>query len=238
MKKFIITLCVMLQSAAYTQEALGEVVGTILDEKSREALVGAHVFIVDQTKKYQALSDADGRFRITAIPAGSYLLSIRILGDTMQNIPVEVPLDGFFQTGEIYFSPSTIILSTAKIKPNKGDLKLEYGYQPSASISYRDYEKSPLKFSPKAMVVALSSEVKMDENGDLMFRGARKGDMVYLMDGVKSNDISGIPSAAVGRMMVYTGGIPAKYGDTLGGVVVLETKSYFDLYREWERSKF
>jgi hypothetical protein len=33
-------------------------------------------------------------------------------------------------------------------------------------------------------------------------------------------------------MVIYTGGIPAKYGDTMGGVVVLETKGYFDLLRE------
>jgi hypothetical protein len=35
-------------------------------------------------------------------------------------------------------------------------------------------------------------------------------------------------------MMVYTGGLPAKYGDILGGAVILETKSYFDLYRQWQ----
>jgi hypothetical protein len=37
--------------------------------------------------------------------------------------------------------------------------------------------------------------------------------------------------------MVYTGGLPAKYGDTLGGVVVMETKGYFDLYRQWEANE-
>jgi len=34
-------------------------------------------------------------------------------------------------------------------------------------------------------------------------------------------------------MEAYTGGIPAKYGDTTGGVVILETLSYFDLYNAW-----
>jgi hypothetical protein len=29
-------------------------------------------------------------------------------------------------------------------------------------------------------------------------------------------------------MRVYSGGIPAKYGDCSGGVIVIETKSYFD----------
>jgi hypothetical protein len=35
-------------------------------------------------------------------------------------------------------------------------------------------------------------------------------------------------------MMVYTGGLPAKYGDTMGGAVVVETKSYFELLRNYQ----
>ena len=38
----------------------------------------------------------------------------------------------------------------------------------------------------------------------------------------------GIPGIAVGSVKVYTGGIPAAYGDVTGGVIVVETKSYFD----------
>jgi outer membrane receptor protein involved in Fe transport len=43
-----------------------------------------------------------------------------------------------------------------------------------------------------------------------------------------------VPGSSIGGVTVYTGGIPAKYGDTTGGVIILETKSYFDLYREWK----
>jgi hypothetical protein len=80
----------------------------------------------------------------------------------------------------------------------------------------------------------MSSEVKLSEDGELMFRGARKGDMIYVLDGIKSNEVFNAPSCSIARMMVYTGGLPAKYGDILGGAVILETKSYFDLYRQWQ----
>ena len=85
----------------------------------------------------------------------------------------------------------------------------------------------------KTLATSMSSEIKVDDDGQLMFRGARKGDMIYMVDGIKANDVVNIPSSAIGNMMVYTGALPAKYGDTLGGVVVVETKSYFDLYRAW-----
>jgi outer membrane receptor protein involved in Fe transport len=45
-----------------------------------------------------------------------------------------------------------------------------------------------------------------------------------------------IPSSAIGSISVYTGGLPAKYGDTTGGVVVIETKSYMDLYNASSRN--
>jgi hypothetical protein len=43
-----------------------------------------------------------------------------------------------------------------------------------------------------------------------------------------------IPGRAIGSIIAYSGGIPAKYGDFTGGVVVIETKSYFDWLVEQE----
>ena len=58
---------------------------------------------------------------------------------------------------------------------------------------------------------------------------------MYIVDGVK---ITGgrptLPSASIQAMRVYTGGVPAKYGDVLGGVIMVETKSYFDYYSIWK----
>ena len=116
-------------------------------------------------------------------------------------------------------------------------MKLEYGSLPIKELTTEEIEKSPAKFSVASLATTMSSEVKMSEDGELMFRGARKGDMIYMLDGIKSNDVNNVPSCAIGRMMVYTGGLPAKYGDTLGGAVVVETLSYFDLYRQWEREE-
>jgi hypothetical protein len=44
----------------------------------------------------------------------------------------------------------------------------------------------------------------------------------------------GIPGQAIGSLKVYTGGVPARYGDLSGGVIVVETKSYFDLSQQYK----
>ena len=57
--------------------------------------------------------------------------------------------------------------------------------------------------------------------------------MCSFVDGVKlGSRFSGVPNEAINSFSVYTGGIPAKYGDVTGGIVAIETKSYFDLYQQ------
>lgn len=217
------------------QEALGEVLGEIVDKKSGFPLVDAHVYIDDNGRRYQAKTDLDGRFRISAVPSGVYRLNIRYQEDTLKGIRVEVPLDGFFNTGLISFT-SNIQEHDAVVFKYRDQVRLIDGNLPTTSLTSKEIDKSPLKFDVKGLVASMSSEVRMTEDGELFFRGARKGDMIYLVDGVKTVNLSSVPGVSIGKMMVYTGGLPAKYGDTLGGVVVIESKSYFDLFRAWQAS--
>ncbi len=233
MKKLILCCALIFSGGAFSQGAPGEVVGNVVAKKTGEVIYGAQVFIVDQDRKYQAITDADGRFRISAIPAGKYLMNVKYYSDTMQGIPVTVTMDGIHNAGIIKFESGVLELMAATVTANDR-IKLVYGSLPIKELTYEEIEKSPVKFDVKSLVTTMSSEVKLSDDGELMFRGSRKGDMLYLLDGIKGREINNLPSCAIGRMMVYTGGLPAKYGDTLGGVVVLETKSYFDLYRNWE----
>jgi hypothetical protein len=237
MKKLLFFGWLTITQVVFGQEALGEVVGTVVEEKSGAIVYGAQVFITDQVKKYQAITGPDGRFRILAIPAGKYQLNIKYALDTLSGIPVNVPMDGICNAGTIKFISGVLNLGPVDASANGKGIKLEYGFLPVKALTSEEIERSPDKFNIKNLVISMSPDVKVSEDGELMFRGARKGDMVYMMDGMKSNEVSTVPSCAIGRVMVYTGGLPAKYGDTLGGVVVMETKGYFDLYRQWEATE-
>jgi hypothetical protein len=235
MKKFIIlSVLILTAGLVKAQGAPGEVVGYVLDNGTKAGVYGAQVFILDQDRKYQSITDADGKFRISAIPAGTYSMNIKYFGDTMSNIQVKVPMDGIYNAGDIAFKSGVLNFLAIDVKADDGSIKLQYGELPVKELTSEEIGQSSSKFSVKGLVTSMTSEVRMTEDGELVFRGARKGDMLYMMDGIKATDVGNVPSAAIGRMMVYSGGLPAKYGDTLGGVVVMETKSYFDLYREWE----
>jgi hypothetical protein len=46
------------------------------------------------------------------------------------------------------------------------------------------------------------------------------------VDNVKIIGELNVPAGAIAEIIVYSGGIPARYGDVTGGVVVITTKSY------------
>jgi len=230
MKKIFTVWMLVLAGSTFGQQATGDILGTIISKKTNEVVIGAKAVVEDNGKKYQAMSDVDGRFRITEIPTGKYLLKIFYFGDTMSNILCDVPIEAYCNLGIIEFESKIIALDVVTVKPK---LKLIMGSLPVKELTSTEISKSPIKFDVKLMASSMSSEIRVDDDGQLMFRGARKGDMIYVIDGIKCSEVFNVPSCSINRMMVYTGGLPAKYGDTLGGAIVVETKGYFDLYRAW-----
>lgn len=85
------------------------------------------------------------------------------------------------------------------------------------------------KFQLTEIVSGMTSDV-IPNDTKLQFQGARTGESLQLIDGVKTLNFVSIPSASMRSIQIYEGFIPAKYGDTNSGVVVIETLGYFDLF--------
>lgn len=233
-KKMMMSFFLLLTGTLFGQTNLGEVIGTVVDKQTNQPIYDAVAFIETAGTKYQVRTEYDGRFRISGIPSGTYILQIRQYEDTMKNIIVQVPIDGFYQAGTIKFDSKIVTMAAMDAGYDKNRIRLISGDLPVRTLTAEEIDKSPLKFDVKGLIASMSSEIRLGDDGSLAFRGARKNDMLYLVDGVKTSNIGSVPGCSIGSMMVYTGGLPAKYGDTMGGVVVMESKSYFDLYRQWE----
>ncbi len=230
MRKLILAAILALPGMSSAQGAFGEVIGTVVYEDSMWV---SNAVVQTETNGvvYKDLTDSRGRFRISAIPAGKYTFMIIKDEDTMHYVKAEVSMDGIENLETIVFKTANVLEAVVVTQTIR---LLNYGVHTDIKITASDIKHCSVKFDMAALVASMSSEVKQAADGQLIFRGARKGDMVYMIDGVKTNGVYNIPSAAIAGVTVYTGGIPAKYGDTTGGVVVMETKSYFDLYREWK----
>ncbi len=222
-----------LAGMSFGQVTFGDVIGTVIQYKTNEPIWDARVFILDQDKAYNSRTDIDGRFKISAVPSGTYQVLVCKNGDTLKATIVSVKPEQLADAGTITYTNNVMELPSVIIGTSEQGIKLVKGFLPLPTLSAKEIEKSPLKFSLNAMVSSMTSDVKMADDGSLVFRGARKGDMIYYVDGMKIYGELNLPSTAINNMMVYSGGLPAQFGDTTGGVVAIESKGYFDLLREY-----
>lgn len=213
------------------QVTSGTLRGQITDDNS-VTIPAASIFLEGQGTIIKQKTDLDGRFKMTAIKPGLYTLKAFAFGkDTTIISAVEIRPESLTELGEVELQMATIMGKTTEIVYHPPLIPIDHKIE----IPLSDIDNSPFVQDPKKMFAASNSDIVMLEGSDKMIiRGSRPGDVIYYVDGVKSADLNGVPGVGIGSMMGYTGGIPAKYGDTTGGVVILETKSYFDLYYAWK----
>lgn len=82
--------------------------------------------------------------------------------------------------------------------------------------------KDIVRFAPKVY----ENEI----TGGLSIAGARETSTLYVIDGIKVIGSSYVPLNAIAEINVYTGGIPANYGDFTGGVIEIKTKGYTGVF--------
>ena len=214
------------------QVTTGTISGYVFESDSATIIPFAKLWVETESGKRYTKADLDGKYKIDALKPGVYNLTatamnfdtltiaeIRVNPDGITTVNMPVPVDSKV------LGPVIIVYTPPMINKDT----------PRLLIDVQDIENSPYVRDPKGLLVGTSSEVNQVEGtSDIIIRGSRPGDAIFYIDGVKANDMTSVPGVAIQGLEAYTGGIPAKYGDTTGGVVVLETKSYFDLYYAWK----
>lgn len=206
----------------------GTIKGYVYNADSTEVIPFAIVRMEVAGEIVSARADLDGKYSFFAISAGKYNLSVETtLNGTTKINGVEVSSDqitdvDIYMTSGVIGGEVIVIWRAPKIDINN-----------ITKISSEELKNNINIQNPNQMLATKSSEITLTQDNQLIIRGSRPGDVVYYIDGVKQTSMNGVPGIAIGGMTVYTGGVPAKYGDTTGGVVILETKGYFDLYYAW-----
>ena len=239
--KQILTLIFSFCSAALiAQSTMGEIKGNVYDEQSNVALGVANVYVKYGDEIKGTTTDFEGNFTLKPLMAGSYEVTISYMGYRTKVITdVEVNPSkitwlkdqSLALNTQIFDSiPEIIAYKTPLIKPE----------DPTAmTILFKEIEKTPSAKNPMRAVMMMSSEISTGgTDNELYFKGSRSDASGYYVDGVKmTGSLSNVPGSSIGSITVYTGGLPAQYGDATGGVVVIETRSYFDLYNQWKSSQ-
>lgn len=223
-------------SFSFGQGSMGDVMGTMFEKSdSKEPAFMAKVWVENGAAKIGAIVDENGRFRISAIPVGTYKLYGQYGLDSLtRDIVFKVEANGIVNVGRIDILEDVQITDVVVVKGQISAPLINFGDAGQKRIDVLDIMQSPVRNSPADLIASKNSDIKVTDDGELIIRGARAGDMAYFIDGIKMQEMKAIPSVAIGGITVYSSAIPAAYGDTTGGVIIMETKSYTDLYRTWK----
>ncbi|MDK9700509.1 MAG: TonB-dependent receptor [bacterium] len=198
----------------------GKLAGTVKDNQSGEAIIGASVQIVGTT--LGGVTDLDGYYYIINVPPGQVELTASSVGyQAKRQTSIRIQVD---QTTTINFAlqQTGVEMSEVVVQAERPIIEVDRTYSIS-STSAEDLKMMPL--------------TKVSETVDLQagvvdghFRGGRKGEVAYLIDGVRVVDAysneqgTEVNTAAVQELQVISGNFNAEYGQAMSGVVNIVTK--------------
>lgn len=231
MKTMITLVLSLLGLGLYAQSTFGEIKGKVFDVETREPVPFATVYVMSSGEMVGAQTNLDGKYTLKPLPAGKYDIVVSCVGYQTYTIT-----GNEVKTDQITFADSVLLSSDLLLPPVIVEAKpklIEAETHNKVSINSKAIRMSPVKQNLAQIAVTTGQVSTSPDGGEIYFRGARAGDAIYLIDGVKvTGTTPQIPSSGIKSLSVYSGGLPAKYGDTMGGVIVVETKSYFDMYYE------
>ncbi|MBX2971879.1 MAG: carboxypeptidase-like regulatory domain-containing protein [Flavobacteriales bacterium] len=235
MRYTMILLSAMLGAGAFGQN-LGEIRGRVLDPDGKPLFM-ANVYTTVAGEMVGTTTDADGKFLLKPLPTGKNGLKISFTGfKTKELSGVEVVPDRATYVGD---QQMAYIDAFGEVEIIAYKRKLIDRDDPSRmSLLASEFEDDPTRKDPIQFLSKNFAGVTAAPNGDgLYFRGSRTENTVSFIDGVKvSGGVPRVPPSAISSISVYTGGLPARYGDVTGGVIVIETKAYGEMF-EAERRK-
>lgn len=231
---FPTSLALLLLAGPSLGQATGEIHGKVLD-RDGNTLFMANVYVERGDGLMGTTSDEHGRFVLKPLTPGLYTVRISYVGMVPREARnVQVNADKITRLGDLVLERNTDLPEVPIIAYVWEPPLIDVAEPSKITVVAAQLKDNPLRKEPIAMIATLSPDIYRAPGSDeLYFRGSRSDAMAYFVDGVKvTGTLKAVPPGSIGSITLYTGGLPARYGDVTGGVVAIETKSYFDLYMQ------
>lgn len=206
----------------------GKLAGRVLDQKKRP-LAGANLAIPGV--RLGALSDAEGRFAVIGIPAGTYVVKVNLIGYgpvVVQDVRVSAD---YTTALDVELAEAPLLMKEVVVSARRPvvDLKLT---STISTLSREDLKSLPVQELQD--VVNLQAGVV-----DGHFRGGRLGEVQFQVDGVSVNNSYNnksslnIDRSLIEEVQVISGTFDAEYGQAMSGVVNAVLRRGTDQFR-WD----
>ena len=218
----ILLMLVFIASAIHAQT--GEIFGKITSEEGDTLPTTFVSLFKDGVQINATYSDFNGDYFFSGLNAGKYDVTCESLNFkkktvkgviviTNQKVEVDFELSG---NNENQLLGTVDIVIYRKPLIDKDKQAQVYTADEIENLAARDISE----------IAATSVDVitQDDGSGDINIRGQRKEGTQFIVDGIKINGKLSIPQNAIEQIEVISGGLPAMYGDNIGGVIVVTTK--------------
>lgn len=228
----------LISITAAAQQTYGEIRGVLKNELKEKVPFATIKILQDDRLIGGTESDADGNYKYKPLEPGLYDVVVMESGHQSKKITgvKVVPGDATYLNVKMTSNTFTEVVVNGKlIVEDYTKTGAETNVYSMKSLDATELmQNSAFERGGDLMTVVstLASDVVEDASGGFHFRGGRSDANGVYIDGVKSLDMGTIPSLSLENVTVFTGGVPAMYGDVLGGVVIVTTKSYFSGIRE------
>src|SRR5215207_7103609 len=221
----------ILCASAFAQARIGTIQGTVKDPNGA-VVPNAKVTVTQSVTGYNqtAQADADGAFKLVNVPFNTY--TVRAEAPGFQGVEQAVDLESGIP---VQLDLALAVAGTAETVTvtSGGSAELETDRTSAdTDIAQTILERPPGASPSRAIesIVASTPGFVTDDNGRMHPRGS-ESQVQYVIDGVPVTDnMSAIFSTSLDArtlrtVEVLTGGIPAEFGDKLGGVINVNTRS-------------
>jgi len=192
----------------------GKLAGVVRDAK-KQSLPGANVILVGVP--LGAASDADGRYSILNVPAGTYTVKVSLIGYASTSVQnVAIPADRTTSL-DVTLAESAVQLKEVVVSARRPVVELGLTSN-VATVTRQEINKLPVQELDQ--IVDLQAGVVSGH-----FRGGRKGEVQYQVDGISVNnpyDNSSsvkLDRSVLEEVQVISGTFDAEYGQAMSGVV-------------------
>ncbi|MBN2089177.1 TonB-dependent receptor, partial [candidate division KSB1 bacterium] len=199
----------------------GKIAGKVIDQQSGEPLIGANVSIVGTS--YGAATDFNGDFYIINIPPGKYALQASMMG--YGNVKMENILVATNATTNLTFKLAPTVIEGETVVVTADAI----AFKKDRTSSVRNVSSDQIDVLP---IENMEDVLEMQAgvvNGH--FRGGRKYEVSYLLDGLpvteafqgESRTVN-IENDVIKDIEIITGTFNAEYGKAMSGIVNAITK--------------
>ncbi len=191
---------------------------------SGDMLVGASIMI--EGTPFGSMTDSNGEYYIPRLSPGTYNISARMVGMGSVTIEGVAVVSGQITRIDFELEESASGGTVIQVSDQR-NLILE-----NVPSTIHVIDREEIETMPVAGVLDIVQRQPgiSAQGGEIHVRGGRSGEVAFLLDGVSMRSpvtnafVSSVPLSALSEASITTGGLSARYGNAMSGVVSMVTK--------------